>query len=134
MYPALVLNTVANEYSAGRWRRSRRRYATRLQRDWGRGRRGGTVAAAMISQLGNHPQYALLAGVLWILIYVVYKIGWRRDYGLPVRRRILAHKLVVDRNQVAYVPFWWSDLQVQRALNSYWKRTLRRGFEPSGRG
>jgi hypothetical protein len=84
----------------------------------------------MISHLGDHPQYALLAGLIWILFYVVYKIGWRRDYGLPVRRRILAHRLTVVRNQVAFVPFWWSDLQIQRAINSYWKRTLRRGFEP----
>ena len=83
----------------------------------------------MMSHLGDHPQYALLAGVLWILIYVVYKVGWRRDYGLPVRRRILAHKLVVDNNQVAYVPFWWSDIQVQRALDGHWRRTMRKGFE-----
>src|SRR3982074_1464833 len=110
MYLAPVLNTVPREYSAVCRRRSRCRDATRLQRSSGRGHRGGTVAPAMMSHLGDHPQYALLAGVLWILIYVVYKVGWRRDYGLPVRRRILAHKLVVDNNQVAYVPFWWSDL------------------------
>jgi len=82
-----------------------------------------------MTTLAAHPQLALIALIGWVLLYVVYKLCWRRDFGLPVRRRIAARRLVVDRNQVAYVPFWWSDLQVQRALNNYWKRTLRRGFD-----
>ena len=82
-----------------------------------------------MTTLGGHPQLALVALVGWVILYVAYKLAWRRDFGLPVRRRIAARRLVVERNQVAYVPFWWSDLQVQRALNNYWKRTLRRGFD-----
>ena len=82
-----------------------------------------------MSTLGAHPQLAVLALVVWVLLYVVYKVAWRRDYGLPVRRRVATRRLTVERNQVAYVPFWWSDLQVQRALDRYWKRTLRKGFD-----
>jgi hypothetical protein len=85
----------------------------------------------MLSALSDHPQYAIAALLVWVILYMGYRFAWRRDYGLPVRRRLLARKLNVDRNQIAYVPFWWSDLQVQRALNNYWKRTLRRGFERS---
>lgn len=83
----------------------------------------------MLSALHAHSQYALIALVGWVILYLVYKFAWRRDYGLPVRRRLLARKLQVERDQVAFVPFWWSDLQVQRAVNGYWKRTLKRSFE-----
>ncbi len=79
--------------------------------------------------LQGHPEYALAALVGWVVLYLIYKVGWRRDYGLPVRRKIVARGLTVEHDQVAYVPFWWSDLQVQRALNGYWKRTLKQGFE-----
>lgn len=82
-----------------------------------------------MSLLSAHPQFALVALVAWILFYAVYKFAWHRDFGMPVRRRLVARGLVVERNQVAYVPFWWSDLQVQRAIDNHWRRTLRQGFE-----
>lgn len=83
----------------------------------------------MLTALHGHTQYAIIALVGWVILYLVYRVAWRRDYGLPVRRRLFARKLTVDRDQAAFVPFWWSDLQVQRALNGYWKRTLKRSFE-----
>lgn len=83
----------------------------------------------MLSALRGHTEYAIVALVGWIILYLVYKFAWRRDFGLPVRRRLLARRLVVERDQVAFVPFWWTDLQVQRAVNGYWKRTLKRSFE-----
>jgi hypothetical protein len=83
----------------------------------------------MLSALHGHTEYAIVALICWIILYLVYKFAWRRDFGLPVRRRLLARRLVVERDQVAFVPFWWSDLQVQRAVNGYWKRTLKRSFE-----
>src|SRR5215471_6030816 len=71
--------------------------------------------------------------VVWLVVYLAYKVWMtsRRDFGLPVRRRLLAHKLTVLDNQRADVPFWWTDLQVQHAIRSHWKRSLR---EPSGSG
>jgi hypothetical protein len=83
----------------------------------------------MMSALHGHTEYAIVALVGWIILYLGYKFAWRRDFGLPVRRRLLARRLVVERDQVAFVPFWWTDLQVQRAVNGYWKRTLKRSFE-----
>ena len=84
---------------------------------------------AMTSTISAHPQYALAALVGWVVLYLVYKFAWRRDYGLPVRRRLLMRSLQVEREQIAYVPFWWSDLQVQRAIDNHWRRTMRLGFE-----
>ena len=43
--------------------------------------------------------------------------------------RVLQGRLFVERDQVAFVPFWWSDVQVQRALDEHWRRTMRKGFE-----
>ena len=83
----------------------------------------------MLSALQGHTEYAIVALVGWIILYLAYKFAWRRDFGLPVRRRLLARRLVVDRDQMAFVPFWWTDLQVQRAVNGYWKRTLKRSFK-----
>ena len=82
----------------------------------------------MSDALSNHTQYVIAALVAWIVLYLVYKVAWRRDFGLPVRRRVLQAHLHVERDQVAYVPFWWSDIQVQRALDEHWKATMRRGF------
>ena len=31
----------------------------------------------------------------------------------------------MPRDQVAFVPLWWSDLQIQRAVSAHWKNTLR---------
>jgi len=68
--------------------------------------------------------------VTWLVVYFVIKVAMtqRRDFGLPVRRRLLCRKLRVHNDQTADVPFWWSDLQVQRAVRTYWRRTLRSPF------
>lgn len=71
---------------------------------------------------------ALVAAlVVWLVVYLAYKVWMtgRRDFGLQVRRRLLARKLTVHDDQHADVPFWWTDLQVQRAVRSHWKRSLR---------
>jgi hypothetical protein len=68
-----------------------------------------------------------VAGLLGcLLVYFLYKILYRPDFGMPVRRRILTHGLRVRRDQFAEVPLWWSDLQVQRAIRVHWKESLRR--------
>jgi len=104
------------------------RRITTLQRTSKAGPGGATVGTAM-SILAGHPQIGVAALLVWVVFYFFYKVAWRRDFGLPVRRRVATRGLMVERNQVAYVPFWWSDLQVQRALDRYWKRTLRKGFD-----
>jgi hypothetical protein len=63
--------------------------------------------------------------VMWVVIYMLYKMFWHADFGLPVRRRLLARRLVIDRDQVAFAPIWWSDLQIQRAVSAHWRKTLR---------
>src|SRR5690348_15176479 len=76
--------------------------------------------------------YAKLAGALAFAagLYLAYKILWHHDFGVPVRRRLFTRGLKVERDQVAFVPIWWSDLQVQRAIKSHWKATLRGSFTP----
>ena len=61
----------------------------------------------------------------WIVLYMLYKMFWRADFGLPVRRRLLCSRISVQGDQVAFVPLWWSDLQIQRAVTAHWKSTLR---------
>lgn len=75
----------------------------------------------------------IAALVFWVAVYLVYKLRMtaKRDFGLPVRRRIVCRKLTVHDNQRAEVPFWWTDIQVQRAVRSYWRRTLRGPATPS---
>ncbi len=69
---------------------------------------------------------AIFAALLiWIVVYLIYKMAWRADFGLPVRRRLLCSRLTVERDQAASVPIWWSDLQIQRAVRAYWKQSLR---------
>jgi hypothetical protein len=104
-------------------------WATTVQHRARRLRRRGIVVDAMLQSLQSHPQFALAGLLGWVALYLLYKVGWRRDYGLPVRRRLLITGLRVEREQLALVPFWWSDIQVQRALDAHWRRTLRRGFE-----
>ena len=75
---------------------------------------------------------ALIAAlVVWVIVYLVYKLVMtgKRDFGLPVRRRVFCRKLRVHGDQRADVPFWWTDLQVQRAVRSYWRRSLRSPFD-----
>jgi hypothetical protein len=81
--------------------------------------------------IAGHPvNGALLSGVLafllaWIVLYMVYKMFFHPDFGLPVRRRLLATGLTIERDQRAIVPLWWSDLQIQRAVSAHWKNSLR---------
>ena len=67
--------------------------------------------------------------LLLVVIYMAYKIIWHPDFGLPVRRRIFKRGLLVERDQIALVPFWWSNLRVSRAIARYWKQSLRENFD-----
>ena len=82
----------------------------------------------MVQALQSHTAYVLAALLGWVVLYLVYKVGWRRDFGMPVERRLTVRRLVVERNQVAYVPLWWSDLQIQRAIDRHFRQSLQRGF------
>ena len=74
---------------------------------------------------------AVLAFLLmWIAIYLIYKVAFHADFGLPVRRRLLCRRLTVQRDQVAFVPLFWSDLQIQRAVRAHWKSSLRSTVAP----
>ncbi len=69
---------------------------------------------------------AFLAFLLaWIVVYLVYKMFFHPDFGLPVRRRLLTSRMTIERDQRAVVPLWWSDLQIQRAVSAHWKNSLR---------
>lgn len=63
--------------------------------------------------------------VAWIVAYMLYRMFWHADFGLPVRRRLLMRRLRIERDQMAFVPLWWSDLQIQRALSAHWRQRLR---------
>ncbi|MGD1033602.1 MAG: hypothetical protein ABR977_04135 [Candidatus Dormibacteria bacterium] len=76
----------------------------------------------LISSAGG-TAIAALAGCL--SLYLGYKLFYRPDFGMPVRRRLLARGIRFRRDQFAIVPVWWSDLQVQRAISGHWKRSLR---------
>jgi hypothetical protein len=73
---------------------------------------------------------AIAALVLWVILYLIYRVVMtgRKDFGMPVRRRLFALHLRVDRDQSADVPFWWTDLQIQRAVRAHWRQTLRAPF------
>ena len=105
----------------------RRRFTIR-QRP-ARGPAGAPTIRAMTEAISGHPRVVVAVLLAWVVIYLVYKVAWRRDFGLPVRRRLLLTHLLVERDQIAFVPFWWSDLQIQRAVDEHWKRTMRKGFE-----
>ena len=70
----------------------------------------------------------LLALLLWTILYMVYRIVWHPDFGLPIRRRVLCTHLRVEREQIAFVPFWWNNIQVQRAVNRHFKLMLEQTF------
>lgn len=82
----------------------------------------------MLQALQNHTAYLVAALLGWVLLYLLYKVAWRRDFGMPVERRLTVRRLVVERNQVAYVPLWWSDLQIQRAIDRHFRQSLESGF------
>ncbi len=87
---------------------------------------------------GNVYLAATAALVCWVLVYVVYKVVMtgRKDFGMPIRRRLLCKNLRVDHDQSAEVPIWWTDLQVQRAVRAHWRTALRVPFgsAPEARG
>ena len=95
------------------------------------------AASASSSNLGPFSETVYLAIiaalVVWLIVYLAYKLRMtsKRDFGFPVRRRLLCLHLTVHENQQADVPFWWTDLQVQRAVKSYWRRSLRTETEQS---
>jgi hypothetical protein len=94
---------------------------------------GYPIAVPILSDIdiAGHPVNTALLGIVlaflvgWIAAYLIYKIFWRSDFGLPVRRRLLCSGLTIQRDQVAFVPLWWSDLQIQRAVSAHWKNSLR---------
>jgi hypothetical protein len=80
--------------------------------------------------VGHRVNATLLLAVLavlvaWIVAYMIYKMFWHADFGLPVRRRLLARRVTIDRDQTAFAPLWWSDLQIQRAVSAHWRKSLR---------
>ena len=89
-------------------------------------------AAQSSGGLGTELIYlaAIAALVFWVILYLIYRVVMtgRKDFGMPVRRRLFALHLRVDRDQSADVPFWWTDLQIQRAVRAHWRQTLRSPF------
>jgi hypothetical protein len=81
------------------------------------------LASLSVATTGVDTAVAGLAACL--LAYLAYKLFYRPDFGMPVRRRILTRGLRVRRDQFAVVPLWWTDLQVQRAISVHWKQSLR---------
>ena len=81
------------------------------------------LASLILTSTGLTTGVAALAGCL--IVYLTYKLFYRPDFGMPVRRRILATHIRFRRDQFADVPVWWSNLQVQRAIRGHWRQTLR---------
>jgi hypothetical protein len=83
--------------------------------------------AAAGSVLGDVYLAAIGLLVCLVVVYLVYKIAMtgRRDYGMPVKRRLLCRRLRVDSDQSAQVPFWWTEHQVQQTMRAHWRHTLR---------
>ena len=85
------------------------------------------AAAAHAAKSGSIPGDVYLAAtaalVCWVVVYLVYKVVMtgRRDFGMPVKRRLLCKHLRVDHDQS-------TDLQVQRAVRAHWRHSLRLPF------
>jgi hypothetical protein len=90
-----------------------------------------SYTAASGSVLGDVYLAAIALFVCLIVVYLVYKIAMtgRRDYGMPVKRRVLCKRLRVDRDQSAQAPFWWTERQLQQAMRAHWRHTLRLPLE-----
>ena len=92
------------------------------------------AAAAHSTKSGSIPGDVYLAAtgalVCWVVVYLVYKVVMtgKKDFGMPVKRKVLCKHLRVDPDQSAEVPIWWTDLQVQRAVRAHWRHTLRLPF------
>jgi hypothetical protein len=78
-----------------------------------------------VSETGFNWLAVIVSVALLIVLYMVYRIIWHPDFGLMVKRRAFRLHLRVERDQTAYVPFWWSNLQVRRALDRHWNSELR---------
>jgi hypothetical protein len=103
---------------------------------------GNTLAAmvlleapAPITGVGDTGPNALYLAVLgalifWVVVYLIYRVVMtaRKDFGMPVRRRMLCAHMRVDHDQSAEVPFWWTDLQVRHAVRAHWRETMRLPF------
>jgi hypothetical protein len=81
------------------------------------------LASLILISTGFTTGVAALAGCL--IVYLAYKLSYRPDFGMPVRRRILAAHIRFRRDQFADVPVWWTNVQVQRAIRVHWKQSLR---------
>ena len=85
---------------------------------------------AAFSVSSNLFVWVALLLALWIAGYFLYRFAMtrRKDFGMPVRRRLLRRGMHIERDEVAEVPFWWTDLQVQRAVTTHWRHSLRTTF------
>jgi hypothetical protein len=94
------------------------------------------AAPSHVSAVGGGPAsnavYLAAVGALifWIVVYLVYRVVMtgRKDFGMPVRRRMLCAHMRIDHDQSAEVPFWWTDLQVRHAVRAHWRQTMRLPF------
>lgn len=90
-----------------------------------------TSSSDLIGPLPVATVFAIVAALLlWVVVYMLYRLVMtrRKDFGMPVRRRVLCRKLRIDQDQAAEAPFWWTDLQIQLAVSNHWRQTLRRPF------
>lgn len=78
--------------------------------------------------------FAVMGLMGCLVLYLAYKLFYKPDFGMPVKRRLLSRQMQVRRDQFAEVPLWWSDLQVQRAIRGHWKESLRRNVVRRGPG
>ncbi len=98
------------------------------------------AAAHWPQRSGSIPGDVYLAAtgalVCWVVVYLVYKVVMtgRKDFGMPVKRRLLCKHLRVDHDQSAEVPIWWTDLQVQRAVRAHWRQHAATAVRHSTRG
>src|ERR1700721_1264513 len=78
------------------------------------------AAAHASKSSGSIPGDVYLAAtgalVCWVVVYLVYKVVMtgRKDFGMPVKRKVLCKHLRVDHDQSAEVPIWWTALQAHR--------------------
>ncbi len=86
-----------------------------------------------LANFASSPMWIALGVAITILVilYVIYKLSWARDYGVPIRRHVFRMGMFVERDQVAHVPIWWSDIMIQHRLDRYWKESLRSNFNPN---
>src|ERR1700693_1087040 len=73
---------------------------------------------------------AVGALIFWVVVYLVYRVlmTGRKDFGMPLRRRMLCAHMRVDHDQSAEGPFWWTDLPVRHAVRAHWRQTMRLPF------